>query len=38
MYGNVKELGYADGSLGKRFLFFFTVSYPGIRSSGDRVS
>jgi len=37
LYGNVREFGDAGGSLGKRCLFFFTVFYPEIRLSGDRV-
>jgi hypothetical protein len=38
MYGNVREFGYAGGSLGKRYLFFLTAFYPEIGSSGDRVT
>jgi hypothetical protein len=38
LYGNVREFGDAGGSLGKRCLFFLTVSYPGIRLPGDRVN
>ena len=37
LYGNVREFGNAGGSLGKRCLFFLTVSYPEIRLPGDRV-
>ena len=37
MYGNVSELGDAGGKPGKRYLFFLTAYYPGIRLTGDRV-
>ena len=35
--GNIRELGDAGGSPGKRCLFFLTVYYPEISLSGDRV-
>ena len=39
LYGNVREFGDAEGSLGKRCLFTFilTACYPEIRLPGDRV-
>ena len=36
LYGNVREFGDAEGSFGKRCLFFLTAFYPGIRLSADR--
>ena len=36
--GNVREFDDAGRSLGKRSLFFLTVSYPRFRLPGDRVN
>ena len=35
--GNATEHRDAGGSLGKSFLFFLTIYYPGISLAGDRV-